>query len=58
MIWHDLQIAISGNNRVFIHYYTCICAVDIMAGVIQDKIVGIISNVPSVLQHTLCAETF
>ena len=58
MILHNLQIAISGNNRVFIHYYTCIYAVDIMVGIIQDKSAGIIWNVSRVLQHALCAETF
>ena len=58
MISRNLQIAISGNNRVFIHYYTCIYAVDIMVGIIQDKSAGIIWNVSRVLQHALCAETF
>ena len=58
MIWHNLQFAISGNNRVFIHYYTCIYAVDIMVGIIQDKSAGVIWNVSRVLQHALCAETF
>ena len=58
MIRHNLQFAISGNNRVFIHYYTCINAVDIMVGIIQDKSAGIIWNVSRVLQHALCAETF
>ena len=58
MISCNLQIAISGNNCVFIHYYTCIYAVDIMVGIIQDKSAGIIWNVSRVLQHALCAETF
>ena len=58
MIQHNLHIAISGNNHVFIHYYTCIYAVDIMVGIIQNKSAGIIWNVSRVLQHTLCAETF
>ena len=58
MIPHNLQIAISENNRVFIHYYTCIYAVDIMVGIIQDKSAGVIWNVSRVLQHALCAETF
>ena len=58
MIRHNLQIAISGNNCVFIHYYTCIYAVDIMVGIIQDKSARIIWNVSRILQHALCAETF
>ena len=58
MIVYNLQIAISENNRVFIHYYTCIYAADIMVGIIQDKSAGIIWNVSRSLQHTLCAETF
>ena len=58
MISHNLQIAISGNNCVFIHYYTCIYAVDIMVGIIQDKSAGVIWNVSRILQHALCAETF
>ena len=45
MIVYNLQIAISENNRVFIHYYTCIYAADIMVGIIQDKSAGIIWNV-------------
>ena len=58
MIPHNLQIAISENNRVFIHHYTCIYAVDIMVGTIQNKLAIIIWNVSRILQHTLCAETF
>ena len=58
MIQHNLHIAISENNCVFIHYYTCIYTVDIMVGIIQNKSAGIIWNVSRILQHTLCAETF